>query len=354
MKQVVAQDSRSTRLGAGRGHLVLGECVQGRLPDGLDFLITSPIGRCSLAHFKIDHDQDLTVKPANYGKSLRAVRQWLEEHDLPCVGTLEIETPLPSCHGFGTSSADITASLRAVADAWGRNVTPQEISAIAIGIEPTDGSMYPESVAYAHRSGQLLEMLGPLPSFTALVACNGEGVDTVAFDTWRSSHGLRYTEQEIQEFGMAWQMIREANKIRSASLLGKACMISARINQRILPKPFYPQMHEIVLSGIGEGLITAHSGSAIALLLDPKRPDFQVQRQEALWRLMEFAPDVWFELSNYTLVAPKPGDPVPDHYPECLNCPGSCNLPNSSASSEVWHAPDAEFGTDAVHPRWPV
>lgn len=295
-------------IGHGRAHLVLGECVQGRLSDGLDFLITAPISLSSAAHFTVDREQTLTVRPTSCYKSLRAVRQWLDEQDLPCAGLLEVSTPLPARHGFGTSTADITASLRAAAMAWGRSVTPEEISRIAIGIEPTDGSMYPESVAYAHRAGRLLERLGPLPPFTALALCHGEGVETLEFEMWRvAENGPNYSAQEIRLLGEAWQMVRKAIQTYDVSLLGQACLISAQINERILPKPFYQPMCELVRGGLGEGLITAHSGSAIALLLNPGRPDFEQQHRQACECLKSFSQNGWLELSSLSSIAPQPG-----------------------------------------------
>lgn len=297
--QEIATDVEPIR-GFGRGQLVLGECVQGRRTDGTDFLITSPIAHYSTARFTIDPDRaEVKVEPQGYDKSQRAVMDWLNREGLPTGGRLEVNTPLPVCQGFGTSSADITASLRAAANAWRRTVTPEDISGIAITIEPTDGSMYDFSVAYAHRDGKLLETLGPLPHFIALTVCDSEGVDTVEFEGWRAVEGnLDYTPADIRRLEQAWGKVRQAIQTQDVTLLGQACQVSAEINEKILPKPSYPHMHELLTSGVGEGLLTAHSGSAVALLLNPNQPNFRAQYEQAVEHIDMFTLNSWLEISN--------------------------------------------------------
>lgn len=295
---------KTSRWGTGLAHLVLGECVQGRRADGLDFLITAPISQVSVASFEVGGGcEGLVVKPAHNEKSLCAVRRWLDGQGLPEVGQLTVESPLPVGHGFGTSSADITASLRAAATAWGRTIWPEEISEIAVRIEPTDGLMYPDAVAYAHRQGRLLERLGKLPEFTALTILGTQQVDTVEFEFQRCSSDFEYQPAEIRQLDEAWDMVRRAVQHRNTALLCEACLISARINERILPKPCFGLMQDLVRQGVGQGLITAHSGSAIGLLLDPRHADFRHRREKAARCMSRFAKDGWLELSNWGRLA---------------------------------------------------
>ncbi len=278
---------------------MVGECVQGKRPDGLDFLITAPLAVQSIARFERGTGgAPLSVEPANRTKALRAVTAYLNDKDLPLSGTLHIETPLPLSNGFGTSTADITASLRAVADSWGLKVSPETISKHAIDIEPTDGSMYPESVAYAHREGRLLERMGRLPPFRALVVLDGQTIDTVEFDKWR--HNIRYTPEEIEELRQAYETIREANRRRDLAMAARACTTSARINNRFVPKPLFAQMFSLVEQGLGEGLIAAHSGTALSLILDPSRPDASQRYAEALRQVDALPHRGRLELANFS------------------------------------------------------
>lgn len=284
-------------VGAGRCRLVLGECVQGWLPDWEDFLITAPINLAASASFDPHMGQGpLTVQPLDCGKALTAIKHYLSEKQLPLSGELVIDNPLPLGHGFGTSSADIAASLRAVAQAWSLTITADDISRIAIEIEPTDGVMYREAVVYAHRRGRLLQRLGQLPRFHALVICDEAGIATVDYEERRN--GFRYSAAEIERLAIARDQIQLAIARQDPSLLGSAATESARINEHFLPKTFFKEMLGLVESGLGTGLIAAHSGTALGLLLDPADPDFDRQREDAQKALCDLGPGRFLELSN--------------------------------------------------------
>jgi L-threonine kinase len=284
-------------LGMGCCPLVVGECVQGRMASGRHFLITSPIGLFSWAEFAFDPSlRRLTVEPADRTKSLAAVARYLAAEGLPGSGRLTILTPLDPGQGFGTSTADIAAALRAAAASIGRRISPEAIASIAIEIEPSDGSMFPGCVAFAHREGLLLETLGSLPPFEAAVACTGGTVDTVAFDERRRD--FRYTERDTQALLRAWEMMRFANVNRDVSLMARATTISASINEQLLPKPLFREMLEFSeITGV-DGLMAAHSGTAIALILDPLRPGFRERVVQTHDFLASLGLPVWFRISN--------------------------------------------------------
>jgi uncharacterized protein involved in propanediol utilization len=284
--------------GRGSCPLVLGECVQGRLRGGPHFLITAPIHLFSQARFEPDPTLDhVVVDPPERTKSRLAVERYLALEGLPCGGVLHVHTPLEPAHGFGTSTADISASLRAAAAAWGRTVSPETISHIAVGIEPTDGSMYDGSVAYAHRTGALLEELGRLPPFEALVACVGNGVDTIVFDAYRKD--FQYPARDEDRLFAAWAMVRRANRQQDVELLARACTLSARINEQLLPKPLFAEMIRYAELGGAEGLMVAHSGTLQALVLDPSRPDHARRKEQAARFMASLTPGCWFEVCSF-------------------------------------------------------
>ncbi|HLJ27397.1 MAG TPA: argininosuccinate lyase [Candidatus Angelobacter sp.] len=300
-------------VGMGQCPLVLGEVVQGKTKDHQHFLITAPIGLFSWAEFVRNYDDDrLTVEPAICSKSLEAVQAYLQEQGLPQTGILRVVTPVGSGQGFGTSTADITASLRAVASAWNRTISPEAIARIAVAIEPSDGSMYSGCVAFAHLDGVLLETLGPLPRFESLVICTGGVIDTLAFNERRKY--FSYSERDESQLMMAWKMVRHANQTGDASLLARAATVSSRINERFLPKPYFKETAQFIEMGGADGMMVAHSGTALALIFDPSRSDFQVRLTEAKRFLSNLQPPAWFEISNrmtYQRVIVKHVSPLP-------------------------------------------
>ncbi len=289
-------------VGMGQCPLVLGECIQGQTSERRHFLITSPIGLFSWAEFIRSYDDDddsLTVEPAFCWKARTAVAEYLAQQGLPQTGTLRISTPIGSGQGFGTSTADITASLRAAAAAWHREISPETIARIAIGIEPSDGSMYPGCVVFAHREGLLIEHLGTLPSFEAIVICTGGVVDTMEFDGRRKN--FRYSNRDESQLLTAWSMIREANRTHDSLLLARATTISARINEQLLPKPYFHELAQFVELGCADGMMVAHSGTAMALIFDPGRLDYEECFANAKAFVEGLRPPSWFHISNRSI-----------------------------------------------------
>ena len=291
--------------GLGSCPLVLGECVQGRLRDHRHFLITSPVSLFSWAEFIPERSlAAVTVEPPARTKAQAAVAQYLSTAGHPAGGILHIFTPIPPGLGFGTSTADIAAALRAAGAAWGETVTPETIAEIAIGIEPADGSMYPGSVVFDHRRGELLESLGNLPPFCALVVCGEGEVDTVAFDAFRKD--FRYSREDERQLKMAWEMVRYAARQQDVSMLGSAATVSARINEQLLPKPYFAEMHEFMeLAGL-EGLMAGHSGTLLAFLLNPREPDFVDKLAQTREFVDGLRPRRRFEISNHDLLRETP------------------------------------------------
>lgn len=292
--------SGSRAVGLGWCPLVLGECVQGRLDSGRHFLITSPIGLFSWAEYTCEPGLGRVLSDlASRSKSRAAVRRYLESEGLPASGRLRVFTPLDPGQGFGTSTADITASVRAAAAAWGREVSCETVARIAVEIEPTDGSMFDDCVAFAHREGVLLESLGPLPRFEALVVCTGGVIDTVEFDARRKD--FRYSPRDRHDLLSAWDMVRHANRTGDAALMASASTISARINEQLLRKPYFDEILRFVeLTGV-EGVMAAHSGTALALILDPARPGYHQRLLQARRFLERLDPPTWFQISNTSL-----------------------------------------------------
>ena len=283
--------------GMGQCPLVLGECVQGQTKEHRHFLITSPIGLFAWAEFVRHYDSEgLTVEPVACVKALKAVDAYLLEQGLPQSGILKVSNPMGAGQGFGTSTADITASLRAVASAWNRTISPEAIARVAVEIEPSDGSMYSGCVAFGHLDGVLLERLGPLPRFESLVVCTGGVVDTLEFNERRKY--FRYSERDESQLMMAWKMIRRANQTGDTSLLARAATVSARINEQFLPKPYFKELAQFVELGGADGIMVAHSGTALGLIFDPARSDYLMRLTEAKQLLATLEPPGWFQISN--------------------------------------------------------
>ncbi len=123
--QLALTDRPATRVGNGFAPGSFGELLQGVSPDdGRDFLVTLPLSIGAHATFTPDATlPDVQVAPARKRKSLAVARRALALLGAPPGGALTIDSSLPEGKGLASSSADLVATVRAVADATTRRST---------------------------------------------------------------------------------------------------------------------------------------------------------------------------------------------------------------------------------------
>lgn len=171
----IPASSKSVGEGYAIGHH--GELVQGVFEDDQGFLhrglVTLPIYSLrSTARLILDESEELTVDPCDKTKALRSAHLTLAR--LGCSssgGHLRLESNIPVGHGYGSSTADVVASIRAVTAALGSKLPPSSISRLAVAAETAaDATAFEtEALLFAQREGVVLEHFGgALPPFILL------------------------------------------------------------------------------------------------------------------------------------------------------------------------------------------
>jgi uncharacterized protein involved in propanediol utilization len=256
-----------------------GELLQGALPDGgPDFLVTLPIARWATAAFEYDRTGDgVEITPATKTKARRVAEAVLNRF-AGGGGSLRLTGSLPEGKGLASSSADLVATARAVASALGSELPPPAIEDILRRIEPTDGVMYPGVVAFEHRNVALLARLGALPPMTIVGIDEGGTVDTVAFNRIPKN----FTAVERQEYARLLDEMRVAVRAGDVVAIGRVSTRSAHLNQRLCRKRTLSAMTAVSAEVGGVGVVTAHSGSTIGLLLPHDMPGFRSRLAEAI------------------------------------------------------------------------
>ncbi len=271
-----ADNSECVALGKpGRGHAIAhhGELLQGvfeddhgRLHRGL---VTLPLDSLrSTANLVLEEGGHLTVEPRGRVKALRAAQLAAEHLGYPALGgRLSIESDIPMGHGYGSSTADVIASIRAVAAAVGMRLLPAISSRLAVAAETASDAIAFESEAllFAQREGVVLEHFGgSLPPFVLIgfKADANAGIDTLELAP------ARYSGEEIQLFRVLRGMVARSVRYQDARLLGRAATMSARVSQRHLPKPHFDFVIGLADHHQACGIQVAHSGSLFGLLLD--------------------------------------------------------------------------------------
>jgi uncharacterized protein involved in propanediol utilization len=289
--------------GHGQVHAHHGEVLQGVFQgdDGAleQGLVTLP---CALyqtrARFRPLRSGPLTVEPGDRTRARAAARLTLEVLGRPgWGGAIRIESNVPVCWGCGSSTTDVLAVIRAVADAFGETIRPEWLARLAVASETaSDSLMYPpeRAVLFGQRRGSvLLELGGPLPAVQVL-GFNPEGdggMETLSLPP------CRYTPWEVEAFQPMLGLLRRAVEQQDPALLGRVATASALVNQRHRPKRLFPSLLPVMRECGALGIQVAHSGTVAGLIFEPGRAAAErmerargALRRLGLFRTWEFSP----------------------------------------------------------------
>lgn len=257
-------DTTPGAVGYGTACGTFGELLQGMLPEvDTDFLVTLPIARGSTACFRWRPEAtEVSVQPAGKRKSRRLAELMLRRHGVPGGGRLILQSGLPEGKGHASSSADLVATVRAIAGATGAAPTLRQVESMLATIEPSDGVMYPGVVAFAHRQVRLIDRLGALPKLTIVGIDEGGQVDTLAFNR-RPKH---FTPAHKREYLSLLDEITWGLAAGDLAEVGRVATRSAVLNQRLGPKARLDDVIDLARSVGALGVAAAHSGTILGLM----------------------------------------------------------------------------------------
>ena len=282
--------AREVDIGVGYAPAHHGELVQGMFHDGSGrlrrALVTLPDpGRGSRAVFRPSERHWGIVGTPELIKVRRAAILALREfsgHPSPAKGgQIEIISDVPRGIGMGSSTSDVAATIRAVADFHGVPLSREEVGRLAVLAECASDSVMIDDrvVLFAHRDGVVLETFGHRLPPMVVVGCDtapGSVVDTLAFPP------AEYGDAEVGAFQVLRAALRRAVATEDVALLGRVTTASARINQRFLPKPALEALLELCLHHGGCGVQVAHSGTVAGLIFDATRPGLERSVHECM------------------------------------------------------------------------
>jgi uncharacterized protein involved in propanediol utilization len=291
------------RTGVGVSFGTFGELLQGALdgPDA-DFLVTLPIARWSTARITLAPGMPgLRSEPAGKHKALRLAGAVLDRYGIGHGGTLTLTANLPEGKGMASSSADLVATVRAIADALGIALTARQIEAYLRDIEPTDGLMYREVVAFYHRKVELCRVLGPVPPLTVIGVDEGGQVDTVAYNASRAG----FTTAQRREYARLLDLMGGALAEGDLATVGRVSTASAVLNQERCPKRLLEPMLDIGRADGALGVAVAHSGTMIGIVVSGTDPRHEGKVADALAACGELSDAVSVDRSLHSVAAPR-------------------------------------------------
>ncbi|MNO86510.1 L-threonine kinase [compost metagenome] len=252
------------------------------LDNSHDFLVTLPITRYSRAMFISDpHSCELTVYPSQKTKTKELALHLLRYYGFPETGRIEIDSDLPEGKGLASSSADLVATCRAIADYFQIVIPESVIGKMMALIEPTDGVMYSGAVSFFHRKVELHKFIGQLPSMTIISIDEGGALDTITYN--QRPH--KFSKSEKCEYTRLVQGLTAAIHLQDVRRIGEISTRSAEMNQIRNPKKMLNPMLAICKETEGLGLVTTHSGTCLGILLDNHHVQFKQQRDEIIMQL---------------------------------------------------------------------
>lgn len=280
-----------------------GEFLQG-YSHGHSFMVTCPINRYAIAALG-DENNASSLMPKSK-KAMAAVLQAL--HKKEGFVPLLLRSQIPVGKGMASSTADIAAVSQATALHFHRKLNSKEIAAIALHIEPSDATFFKGIVQFDYREGKVIQSLGSAPAMNILIYDTGGEINTIDFNS-RPDLLLLQKKNESQ-IAEALSLFKEGMKEQSIEKIGKASTMSAFLNQEILYKKELSLFYKIGMESGGKGVICAHSGTILGLILSPS-DDIRAIKQNLDQELkpeMKFLDSV--QLTNDGMKIIKEGDQI--------------------------------------------
>ena len=247
-----------------------GEFIQGYAEEG-SFMVTCPINRFATA---VVDEKAGTPLPEKAQQAVKKTLAYLGEKEIK--GFVHLFSAIPKGKGLASSTADISAVVQAVALSLGRKLSPEEIAHLALAIEPSDATFFKGIIQFDYRHGKLIRPMGLCPAMDILIYdCGGE-VDTMMFNSRADLIALQKSNQE--EIQKALTLFEQGIAAQSVETIGKAATISAFCNQKILYKKQLDDFYRVGSSVGGQGVICAHSGTVLGLILKEGADDRPIRR----------------------------------------------------------------------------
>jgi uncharacterized protein involved in propanediol utilization len=227
------------------------------------FLITLP-APCLRSEAFAEPANTWRITPSWRSKALRsaqiAANRWRYPHAL----AISIHSTISVARGFGSSTADCVAAVRALADLIDHHCTAGEIGFIVQQAEhASDSTMFGIApIAFLPERGEPLEPFsGEWPMMhIAAIDLGGPPTDTL------TNPRPRYTSGELDEFGELLTIVRSAFTRGDAARLAQVATRSAEIQQRYCPHKRWPEFLRLAVATKAGGTAISHSGTAAALI----------------------------------------------------------------------------------------
>ncbi|QKJ03845.1 GHMP kinase [Yersinia mollaretii] len=191
---------------------------------------------------------------------------------------IHFDSTIPVAKGLASSTADIAATALATARHLGETLDETTLAALCVSLEPTDSTLFQQLTLFDHQTAATQISYDWQPAVDILLLESPQILNTEDYHRRDRQAELLTSAASLAQ---AWQLFTQAVDRRDCSLLGQATTLSAQASQRLLVKPDFSALMELVEDLDLYGLNVAHSGSVVGLLLDRQRHDVE----QIYWQL---------------------------------------------------------------------
>jgi L-threonine kinase len=281
VRRVAEMEGRGTAPGT------CGEFAQGILTDGTAFHVTCQINKSSTVVVKLRGSRELSLVglDVRQRKLALAVDYTLAHLDLgPMEVTVRHWSDLDVGKGMGSSTADVLAGIRAIADASGHELDVATEGLLTSKVESSDGSMYPGIAAVNHKTCELVRNWEWFPEFVIVMLVPNDSVDTDSIQF--SGQETLASDYEI----ILWEM-DDAIRRRSIADFSVQSTKSAILNDRFLLNPYSRNLSERLDDFGALGVNVGHTGTVCGLLF-PNTDEGRMKASEACFEARRQFPDL--------------------------------------------------------------
>lgn len=179
---------------------------------------------------------------------------------------------IPVAKGMASSTADIAATIVAAFRHFKQSYSEQLIASLCARLEPTDSTMFSGFTLFDHNQGLTAAEYGSMSNMDILILESPLTIKTESYHRVDHSRALLASANQLHR---ANRKLANAIKFDDAYQLGLSSTTSAIESQKILPKPHFCSLLNLVEKHDLFGLNVAHSGSVIGLLFNAKQHDIE-------------------------------------------------------------------------------
>ncbi len=249
-----------------------GELGQGHL-DGEDFRFNCPIDLYARATIHPSSVTGLKVEgPGSLTRVTAAIERLGRQFGFIPDERVTLYSPIPRSKGMASSTADISAALMALCQHRGVGLSQAGLARLLSSIAPSSCVHVTGIGEVNPLSGQILNSW-PAPRGIRVIVldCGGTGGTGCigGIDRERALAIHAEARQHVLHFRA---LLRYGLTMGDPEAIGRGATLSARLNQRILPKPPLEDLIRIALAHGAWGVNCAHSGTVLGVLYNDARP----------------------------------------------------------------------------------